>query len=228
MVASSLPQFSLQMLIRATSSRSRVVFSELLLSCCEFENISSYLFLVRHQCCPCDQLDLLWLHLHWEVGTQLTSNSYIAKCNLKGFKSYWRPQIIYPKGTLACPPLRTTWLATRGATSLPRWRNLNWSPSWKQSPCLALKKFPSFPPGAQAGEQEVLDGARHGGRQRALPAVHDACQSHGGGWRALQAAVVIIIMIIMAIIVIITTIDGILITTIISSGNSPTRTKRTA
>ena len=72
MVASSLPQFSLQMLIRATSSRSRVVFSELL-CCCEFEIISSYLFLVRHQCCPCDQLDLLWLHLHWEVGTQLTS-----------------------------------------------------------------------------------------------------------------------------------------------------------
>ena len=58
MVASSPPRFSPQMLIRATSSRSRVIFSELS-CCCEFEIISSYLFLVRHQRCPCDQLDLL-------------------------------------------------------------------------------------------------------------------------------------------------------------------------
>ena len=58
MVASSPPRFSPQMLIRATSSRSRVIFSEFS-CCCEFEIISSYLFLVRHQRCPCDQLDLL-------------------------------------------------------------------------------------------------------------------------------------------------------------------------
>ena len=74
MVASSPPRFSPQMLIRATSSRSRVVFSEFS-CCCEFEIISSYLFLVRHQRCPCDQLDLLWLHLHWEVGPRLASYS---------------------------------------------------------------------------------------------------------------------------------------------------------
>ena len=100
MVASSLPQFSLQMLIRATSSRSRVVFSDLLY-CCEFEIISSYLFLVRHQCCPCDQLDLLWLHLHWEVGPRLTSCSNLfltcttlltSQVQFKRVESYWRPR----------------------------------------------------------------------------------------------------------------------------------------
>ena len=53
---------------------------------------------------------------------------------------------------------------------------------------MALKKFPSFPPGAQAGEQEVLDGARHGGRQRPLPAEHDVQQSPGGGGRPVQVS----------------------------------------
>ena len=75
---------------------------------------------------------LAYLHIHSTLNR--------AKCNLNRIKSYWGPQALYSTGTLACPPLRTTWLATRGATSLPRWRYLNRSPSWKQSPCLALSK----------------------------------------------------------------------------------------
>ena len=43
--------------------------------------------------------------------------------------------------------------------------------------------------GAKAVKQEVPDGARDCRRQRALPAVHDACQGDGGGWRSLQVKI---------------------------------------